>query len=348
MSKSLFLFLTLFTATATAQASSIDQFSCAAGFANGQVVIAELEKCLATDGVRLEVHGVVPEQRIAVVSFRDPQNFFVFQILSLLGATPEIKEEIFKLNRHDSIIIKGKVENLDAPQKHIRASSLTLETKSKPSEDLDGYPYDAKIPDDLVNGDHFTGLVHAIYGEGSILVVEYKDAVVPVFVESQFTSFTKDLFRSDVVEMFYKIQTSPGRPMHLNLIQPAAPQVPLRVTESILAQHGMKVKLKGELALFPKSPQVLFNVFALRMEIGNGLRRYYTLVNFTDPTIFKAIRDKLQLVWDAADATKIKDRNKWANPKLIIEAEGTMNVQDPNQANPQILLDSVDKVNLVN
>jgi hypothetical protein len=357
MLKKLFVTLTLIqlaflaqacaTPATGASARTADVHDCVAGFSGGKVVTNELDKCLKTDGVRLEIHGVVPEQRLAVATFRNKQDFFVFEHLSLLGATPQIREEILKLNRHDSVIVKGEIAALTAPQKHVRALSFTVENKSKSSEELDGYPYDAKIPEDLINSNQFTGVVHAIFGEGSILVVEYKDAVVPVFVEPQFTAFTKDLYRNDMVEMFYQIQAKPGRPMHLNLVQPAAPNIPLRVTESMLAQHGQKVRMTGELAMFPKSPQVLFNVFALRKELGHGLRRYYTLVNFEDPKIFTAVREKLQKIWDASESSKVKDRNKWSNPKLIIEAEGTLNVQDANQANPQILLESVESVRLV-
>ncbi|MEK6556407.1 MAG: hypothetical protein AABZ31_14255 [Bdellovibrionota bacterium] len=331
-----------------APARALDVYDCAAGFKDDKFVMEEFEKCIAADGVRLEVHGIVPEQRIAVVTFRNTNNFFSFINLSFLATTPELRAEIFKLNRHDVIIAKGTLIEKQLPQKHFRSSSFTIEKKSTSSEELNDYPYQAKLPDDLLKGDQFTGLVHAIYGEGSVLVVEYKDAVVPVFVESKFTAYTKDLYRSDMVEMFYEIQESPGRPVHLNLKQPAAPQVPLRITESMIAQHGQKVKLTGTLAMFPKSPMVMFNVFAMRRDIGHGLHRYYTLVNFDDAKVFAAIRAKLQTIWDAQATTKVKDRNKWQNPEIEIVAEGTLNVQDPNQANPQILLESIDSVNLVN
>ena len=324
-------------------AFSADRFSCDNGFKDNQVDTAELTRCL-TEGLRLEIHGVVPEQRLAVATFRSSKNFFVFEHLSLLGATPLLREEIMKLNRHDVIIVKGEIVDHKSPQKHIRAFEFTVENKSKSSEDLDGYPYEAKIPEELLTSDKFTGLVHAIHGNGSILVIEYKDAVIPVFVEPQFISLTQNLYRNDVVEMHYQIQTKPGRPVHLNLITPASGAPALRVTDAIVAQHGQTAKITGELVMFPQSAQVMFNVFALRQELPSGVRRYYTLVNFENPELFKAIRAKLQKIWDASEASKLKDRNKWRNPKVIIEAEGLLNVQDPNQANPQILLESIESI----
>ncbi|MGZ3706939.1 MAG: hypothetical protein ACXVA8_13000, partial [Bdellovibrionota bacterium] len=109
--------------------------------------------------------------------------------------------------------------------------------------------------------------------------------------------------------------------------------------------HGKPAALDGELVLFPKSPEIIFNVFALLQHLDNGLTRQYTLVNFDDPALFKKIREKLQAEWDKFPAY-VNGRNKLVSTKVRVRAKGTFNEIDPGQANPQILLKSVDDVEL--
>jgi hypothetical protein len=100
--------------------------------------------------------------------------------------------------------------------------------------------------------------------------------------------------------------------------------------------------------MFPKSPQVIFNVFAVLQELPGGMQRQYTLVNFDSPEKFTAIRTKLQDAWDAGgpDAAK-SGRNKLISTKVRVRVTGTFNEIDPNQANAQIVLDSADSVQIV-
>ena len=53
-----------------------------------------------------------------------------------------------------------------------------------------------------------------------------------------------------------------------------------------MAMHGKPAAVEGALVLFPKSPQVIFNVFAVLQELPGGMQRQYTLVNFESTEAF--------------------------------------------------------------
>lgn len=348
--KSIFVLSVLLSSTfAFAQAhtptGTVDQFSCPSGSDGKAVSDTGIDTCLKTDGVRLEVHGLSVEDQTAVVTFRDPKNFFIYRHFSLITKDRALKTEIFKLKRHDIVIVKGSLARFQSPQKHILATALTVENVSDAHDGMGDYKYETP-PEEVLAKTNLTAVVHGIFENGSILVLEYGDRVIPVYVEPRYAPLAKDLYRSDVIEINYSVQDSPGHPIHLNLTGNVNGKVvaPLTVKESILAQSGKQVEMTGELVLYPKSPQIQFNIFALKQDLGNGLRRYYTLVNVEDPVIFEAIRTKLQAVWDSEATGRKNDRNKWINTKITVHAIGTSNTQDPNQANPQILLKSADDV----
>ncbi len=115
---------------------------------------------------------------------------------------------------------------------------------------------------------------------------------------------------------------------------------------NIADQHGKPIERCGDLVMFPKSPQVKFNVFALKWDIGDNLFWNYTLINFNDMKLFEDLRTKAQVAWDANLSTMIKGRNYFINPKLKICAKGTGNMIVPTQANPQILIDRVDDLTI--
>jgi len=58
--------------------------------------------------------------------------------------------------------------------------------------------------------------------------------------------------------------------------------------DSIMALHGQPASVEGELVLFPKSPQVKFNVFAVLQPLPGNLRRQFTLANFESTDAFQA------------------------------------------------------------
>jgi hypothetical protein len=304
------------------------------------------EKALPTDdldkeGLVLEVHGAAHETHQYVGTLRKPGNFFIAEQFPLVPASANVSREFSKLRRHDKIRVKGELVNPKNPQRHIRVRSLEI---VKPYEtELPPYHYDVKIPEELGSGGTLRAVVHAIAGEGKILLIDYRGMVLPVIIAKP--EMVKDLYRSDSIEIQYSFRARPNRPPHLTL----NPKVskPLKVLYSILSEHEKSGSREGYLVLFPKSPQVIFNVFALEYQNELGLKHNYTLVNFDDGAEFARIREKLQKAWDEAPQNEvINARNRLLNRRIVVKARGKFNVQDPGQANPQIVLKSADDLEI--
>ena len=174
-------------------------------------------------------------------------------------------------------------------------------------------------------------------------MADYKDAVVPIFVHNG--ELTKGLYRNDVVKLTFNIQEYPDRPVHLNLDETASK--PVEVIDSVKALHGKPASVEGALILFPKSPEIIFNVFAVQDVLPSGVKRQYTLVNMDDPAVFRQIREALQKAWDRHPGEYVNGRNKLVSTRVRVKVTGTFNEVDPGQANAQILLPSVTSVQII-
>jgi hypothetical protein len=308
------------------------------------VDMKEVEKELTTTGVEGWIHGSVETQGIYVFTYRTPGNFFDYVEMSLVSDNPNMMKQFATFDRHDKVRVKGSfIADNPSPQKHIMVGSIELITKYNQPYPVDPYQHQAKIPDDLIGKSSGTFLVHAVSGHGQVLVVEFKDVILPIFVKNG--ALTQSLYRGDLVQLAYKIQNYPDEPVHLN-IDETAPQ-PVQVLQSIKALHGKPGTVEGALILFPKSPEIMFNVFAVQQLLPAGLNRQFTLVNFDNPDVFTQIRTKLQAAWDKAGSAYVNGRNKLVSLKIRVRATGTFNEVDPSQANPQILLNSADAVQIV-
>ncbi len=307
------------------------------------VDVNEIEKALTTTGLDGSVHGVVNDQHIYVFTYRNPDDFFDYLIMSLVPSKPALAKTLAGLSRQDKVRIKGTFLVNPSPQKHISVESLEVVEKYTPVPSAPPYEHQAKIPKDLLNLTKATFMVHTVAGDGHILVAEYKDAVIPVYVKNG--ELTKNLYRNDLVQLEFKIQASPNEPTHLNLDETSPTAVTM--IDSISAKNGSQATLEGELILFPKSPEIAFNVFALKESLPGGANRQYTLANMEDAEVFKKIRAALQTAWDKYPGEYVNGRNKLLSKRLRVKATGTINEIDPNQANPQILLKSVESVQII-
>jgi hypothetical protein len=307
------------------------------------VDLAEIEKMITGPGMEGEIHGADAARGLFVITYRNPKDFFDYLEMSLVPANAELAKQLGPLQRHDRVKIKGTFLKNPSPQKHIEVTSLEMVQKFQSPYPADPYGYEARVPDELLNQSSALFLVHAVHADGHILVVEYKDAVLPIFVNNG--ELTRKLFRNDLVRLSFHIQKKPKEPTHLKLNE-TAPDA-LELVESIQARHGQPAQIEGALVLFPKSPQVLFNVFAVLEELPAGLKRQYTLVNFDSPEEFKRIRDKLQAAWDSEPKAYVNGRNKLVSTAIRVRVKGKWNEVDPNQANAQVLLDSADSVEIL-
>lgn len=303
-----------------------------------------LERALeAGRPVEGEIHGAFPELDLYVFTYRNPENFFDFVEVSLIPANPQVALELAERRRHDRVRIVGTLADNRSAQRHVEVHSLELVNGYSPSPPIPSHDYRASIPDELIGKDSELFLVHAIGADGAVLVVEHGDVVIPVYVRRP--ELTRDLARNDVVRLYYRIRNRPDRPVHLELADVAAP---VEVVESVTALHGRPAAIEGPLVLFPQSPQVRFNVFAVLQELPGDAQRQFTLVHFDDPAKFEAIRRKLQEAWDAAgpDAA-VSGRNKLISTAVRVRATGTFNQTDANQANAQIVLGGPDAIEIV-
>lgn len=310
--------------------------------AEGSFDLEALDACFKNEGVLLEVHGIVPMSSLFVVTFRDPQNFFSSVNMSLLGSNSETRAMIKTLKRHDVIKVKGKFDsNIQSPQKHIRAASITLISSSTGAQHSSEYPYES-MPTELLEMSSLIGKIHAIHGEGRILVIEYKDSVVPVFVEDQWLSLTRSLYRGDKIQLNYVIQEEPVKPVHLNF-DPSVTK-PLVVMRSVVAEHGLLRTYTGKLIRFPESPMVKFPVFAIDVDLGDGVKLPHTVLSFTNFELFTKIRKIFQDVWDRHPLTSRRYRNKYVNDAITVTVSGTYNMVDPIQANPQLVVERLEDI----
>ena len=299
----------------------------------------QLEGELNGTGLIGRIHGAADKSQMFVMSVREPDNFFSHREFSLLASNREVSDTLTNLNRHDLVCISGDIIPNPSPQKHIAIKSLQiLESWAQP-KGFTPYERTTDIPAELSDKNSFTGKVHAIGSDGKVLVVEYGDGVIPIFVTE--TTYTQGLYRGDIIKLTYKIQQRPQQPTHLQLDTTAAQ--PIEVLNAIAPQNGERQTLTGSLVKFPQSPQLKFDVYAIEVDT-QGSERYFTLINFENMSEFQNIRAKLAKIWDENAATAISGRNMLINPEVKIAASGLINIISTEQANPQILLDSAEQI----
>lgn len=304
---------------------------------------AELERELRRGhAVEGEIHGADPDLDLYVFTYRAPDDFFEFVEVSLVAPDDDLAAQLAALHRHDRVRIEGTVMQNRSRQRHVELRSLEVVEEYEPSPPIPEYAYEATVPADLRGRNSGLFLVHAVQANGRVLVVEHRDVVLPVFVRRP--ELARDLARNDIVRLTYAIRRYPERPVHLEL---AEVERPIEVVDSIMGLNGRPADVEGPLVLFPKSPQVSFNVFAVLEDLPGGLRRQYTLVNFESTETFARIREKLQNAWDESDPDlTVSGRNKLISRSIRVRAIGTFNEIDPGQANAQIVLEGPDSIEI--
>ena len=290
---------------------------------------------LGEQGLAVEVHGAPQDEGHYVGVVRDPKDFFKYEFYSLTSQDPGIQGFFKTMHRHDKIRVWGSLF-IEGPQKHIDVTRAVFEEKT---EGLGEYERQSSFPADFPGENvPFLALVHYCNLEKRVLVVEYKDVILPVRLSPELK--LEDLYRNDLVEIKAKIVSYPQSPKHL-----MASAVVRK--EAIAEVHGKPIDKTGVLVKFPKSSQVIFDVYAVQEILPQGLTRQYTVVSFDDAELFKKVRAKLGRFWDAGDAAQIRNaRNKLMNPSVIVRIKGIANLVDRAQANPQIIVKNLEDVAL--
>jgi hypothetical protein len=301
--------------------------------------LTQLAQELKKTGLIGEIHGAVGDSQLFVLSVREADDFFSHREFSLIGQNTATLDTLKQVKRHDRVCIQGKIINNPSPQSHIAVNSIQVIKSWSPSEILAPYAKKSRISGELSQKNNFIGKVHAISADGKILVVEDRDGVIPIFVTA--TEYTQNLYRGDIVRLFYQIQPYPSQPIHLKLDTNV--EKPLIVLDAIVNWHDQSKIITGKLVKFPQSPQLNFDVYGIEVDT-QGIKRYFTLVNFNNLDEFEKIRSLLAKIWNENRATAVSGRNMLLNPEVTIEAKGIVNIISPEQANPQILLDSTKQI----
>jgi len=303
--------------------------------------MTNLSQELNNTGLIGRIHGAAAESKMFVMSVREPTNFFSHREFSLLPKDSETVSFLEPANRHDLVCVRGNMVANPSPQAHIAVSSIQVLEPWQQPKGFAAYERSASLPSEIKEQTSFIGEVHAIGEDGKILVMGYKDLVIPIFVTA--TEYTQKLYRGDIVKLNYQIQQKPHQPIHLQL--DTTVEKPIEVLDAIASWNGQPKTLTGKLVKFPQSPQLKFDVYAMEVDTQN-IKRYFTLINFENMAEFDKIRQKLAQVWDDNLETAISGRNKLINPRVTIKAEGIANIVSTEQANPQILLDSAENISV--
>lgn len=322
--------------------------------------INDIDEKLQTTGLEGYIHGADPNSNLFVFTHYPGNNFFKGVHYSLVAKSEEAKKVLQSLNRHDRVLVKGKLASAYNPQPHIKADSIEIQEAWTPETGRpeEKYIKEAKLPDELKDRTEASFMVHAVVDNGNVVVMEYKDNFVMMIVPDN--SFTKDLFRGDTLTVQYKVQKFPAKPQHIMLnTHPENGKAPIVVIDSLKALHAQPtdnedpeakptktITQEGRLVLFPKSPQINRPVWAVEQKQPDGTSRFFTLVNFSDIEEWDKMDAKLKGWWDANPAKPLDGRNKLFKPGLKIKATGSMNVVSPNQANAQMFTSS-DQLELV-
>ncbi|WP_146155198.1 hypothetical protein [Enhygromyxa salina] len=301
-----------------------------------------LEAALGGPGLVGWMHASVPDAGLFVFTYRKPGDFFAYVDLPIIPSG-DTYTQLAELHRHDKVRLFGQFADNDAAKPHVRATGVELLEAYASAYETPSYERELALPDGVPERDALVGKVHAVDGEGKILVLEWRDAVIPVRVDRP--EQVRELWRNDKVRVHVSRASYPAKPAHL-VLDPEVEQ-PVELRERVAEHHGEAVTMRGSLVLFPESPQIVFDIYALQVEDDDGIERNYTLVNFEDMEVFEAIRARLGEIWHDAPETAKNGRNKLIKPGLELEVHGVLNVVSPAQANPQLLLSSPEDVQVL-
>lgn len=296
-------------------------------------VVAAAEK----QGIHGLIHGADHERKMYVLSWSHPGNFFNRYSLVMAPNSRELAEQFKTLNRGDRVFIQGDVR-MNRGQGHVLVNRMDIKKRYVPKAEHSAGEFSrmTKLPGELQGKNREVFYIHATDGGNTLLVLEYGDTMVPMIVKRP--ELVKDLYRGDYVELAYKIDRSsdnPYRPNHLTLDHDAVR--PVNVLDAVVDLHDKPISLEGRLVMFPKSPTINRNIFAIEVPYVGRPARYFTILPKSfEGDNFKNLLEKLQSHWDANPQLIFKGRNKYIHLELECKAKGTGNVVSPNQANPQI------------
>ena len=309
-------------------------------FAICRAAVAQVDPALAEklqkEGLVGAVHGADHQRGLYLFTYQYPDNFFKRVNFSLLTSDKEIKKILKDLERGDQIRVKGKLGGQETPQPHLYLSNIEVTQKYDPKVE---YPAgemarETRIPEDLIGKTELFGMVHAVEGQGHVLVLDYNnDTVLPMIAEKA-TDLTKSLYRGDVVRVQFELQENPGRPTHLRLNEkPTNGRAAVEVLEKFQSLNDKEITLDGRLTLMPPSNTNTQTTWAVEQVLDHGLFRYFMFIPAYDSEKDK-IHQMLDAHWKANSSQSFKGRGKFINLKARVKVKGKAIAVMPNQSNP--------------
>ena len=300
----------------------------------------ELRKVVVQEGVTGWIHGKNPENGLLVFTLRNPENFFEYRLYPMLP-TRKVLEVFETLNRHDKVWIKGRVIRNRAPIDHIQVREIEIVEKFIPTQKREPRtPELGKYP----NRGQDLFKVHGVDEEGKFILLEKGNDLIPLFIKEE-NEVVKTLYRNDIIRVSFKKLSHPRRgPSHFTLDKDV--ENPIEVIERIVEGHGEDITLYGALVQFEKSPQIIFDIYAVRDVNELGFWRNYTLINFENAEVFEQIRLKAAEAWKQNVECRSDARNSLLNQTLQVIVRGKKNVVSKSQANPQVIIESADDLEI--
>jgi hypothetical protein len=303
-----------------------------------------LIEALSNQGIQGWIHGSLPEQGLFVFTWRNPENFFENIQLPIQSEDEQWLESLSQLNRHDRVMIKGELMAPGAPLPHIKITHLEVtQPYQGPAQEMGHTKELGPLPPEILQGNEIVAQVHISVDGGRVIVIEKEGRMIPVF--NRRPDLARQLYRNDKIFLKYIVRQAPNHPVHLEV--DITRSNPIEVVSQIACRHGQSIELSGELVMFPQSPQINRNIFALRTRDPEGIIQNYTFITanlHTEQGIqdFIEINNYLQNEWDRQSDFAVYDGNKYINPRLRVRAKGLKNLTSPFQANPQIIVDELE------
>ena len=312
---------------------------------------ALIDEKLKGEGLVGWIHGIVPSYQHYTFTYRleDPNDFMAFfkaQQFTLIPRSEEVAKLLPTLHRHDKVRLKGSFFNNGSSLPHLFVENIEVVTPfASPTENE--YKFDMSQFKDLKKVEIFGQLHAKVYSEkmGYGLVVEHKDALFPVAVSPEHADVASKMFRGDIVNIALKVVESPRSPAHFA----TDPEVTnaIEVIDPMLNCHLQQRTIEGFLVKFIKSPAISSDTYAARVVDSNGIARNFTFFPGDHGggdvmKLFTDLRAKAKEAWEGSPEAESVVRNYTAKKSIWVKATGIMNVESPDQANPQINIGKVE------
>lgn len=315
--------------------------------------MAEVADTFKAGPVSGYIHAANTETHTFVFTYNDPNDTAKTRNVAIIPLSEKLYNEMNALHRFDRVSITGELLNRPIPQPHVLVHQLKVlerwsETPTSAASDSTAHQEPtASAPDDkpvdiesiLNESDSPTllGKVHAIVGQGHVLMFDYKGTVIPVMVQD--TTLTRTLWRGDKVKLALSMLPSPQEPHHL-MLNPANGQVPVELVQAVKSLHEPPLTITGPLVYYPPSPLHTQAAWAIQHTDEFGLQWSFVLKAHNDTDQAK-LDETVEQLWKAHKDTALESHHKWINPQVVLRVKGIGEETMPSQWNPVLKVDSI-------